>query len=227
MHNAVDNANLKCYNFNIHKGAQKYLRFWLMYLGLRGKMGFITLIFTSLGLSMDACAVSITNGMCYENIHKKQILSTALAFGLFQAFMPILGYIVGYSFIKTISFLDHWIALILLGFIGGKMIVEAIRELKYPEVCLTGSKNLTLKTTFLQALATSIDALAVGVGFAVIKVDIINASICIGIITFINSMIGSYLGKKFGQMFKQKAEILGGIILVSIGIKIFIEHILL
>ncbi|MBP7222682.1 MAG: manganese efflux pump [Sedimentibacter sp.] len=183
-----------------------------------------TLFFTSLGLSMDACAVSISNGMCYGNIHKKQILSTAAAFGFFQAFMPVLGFFIGSTFSDYISSLDHWIALILLGFIGGKMIIEAIKELKEPEACLTSSKDLSTKTLLVQAVATSIDALAVGVGLAVIKVDILSAALSIGIITFINSIIGSNLGKKFGQLFKQKAEILGGLILVGIGIKIFIEH---
>lgn len=187
-------------------------------------MGLFTLLFTSIGLSMDACAVSISNGMCFNNINKKQIISTALAFGVFQALMPLFGYIVGSTFSDTISFLDHWIALLLLGFIGGKMVVEALKELKYPEACLNVEKNLTLKTLVLQAIATSIDALAVGIGFAVIKVDIFSAALSIGIITFINSIIGSNLGKKFGEMFKQKAEILGGFILIAIGLKIFIEH---
>jgi len=187
-------------------------------------MGLITLLFTSIGLSMDACAVSISNGMCFGNIQKKQILTTALAFGFFQAFMPILGYIVGSAFSQTISFLDHWIALILLGFIGGKMIIDAINELRYPEACLTSCKYLTPKTLILQAIATSIDALAVGIGFAVMKVDIFSAAISIGVITFISSIIGSNLGKKFGELFKQKAEMLGGAILIIIGLKIFIEH---
>jgi putative Mn2+ efflux pump MntP len=187
-------------------------------------MGSITLLFTSLGLSMDACAVSISNGMCYGNIHKKQIFSTAAAFGFFQAFMPILGFFIGSTFSDYIASLDHWIALILLSFIGSKMVIEAIKELKYPEACITSSKNLTPKTLLLQAVATSIDALAVGVGFAVMKVDIYSAALSIGIITFINSIIGSHLGKKFGQLFKQRAEILGGLILIGIGIKIFIEH---
>ena len=187
-------------------------------------MGSIMLFFTSIGLSMDACAVSISNGMCYGNIERKQILSTAAAFGLFQALMPILGYLVGSTFSHTISFLDHWIALILLGYIGGKMIADAVKELKYPEACLNVEKNLTFKTLMLQAVATSIDALAVGIGFAVINVDIFDAALSIGIITFINSIIGSNLGKKFGEMFKQKAEILGGAILILIGVKIFIEH---
>lgn len=187
----------------------------------------MTLFLTAIGLSMDACAVSISNGMCYANITKKQILSTATAFGLFQALMPVIGYFIGLTFRDIISFLDHWIALILLGYIGGKMIFEAIKELKEPEACLTSEKTLTFKTLNLQAIATSIDALAVGIGFAVIKVDIISAAIYIGITTFICSFIGSYLGKRFGQMFKQKAEILGGAILIFIGVKIFLEHTIL
>lgn len=188
-------------------------------------MNSITLLFTSIGLSMDACAVSISNGMCFENINGKRIFLSSGAFGLFQALMPILGYIAGSSFSDSIGFLDHWIALILLGYIGGKMIVDAVKELKYPETCLTGEKNLTFRVLIMQAIATSIDALAVGIGFAVIKVNIIKASLSIGIITFINSIIGLKLGKNFGQMFKQKAEILGGAILIFIGVKIFIEHI--
>ncbi len=187
-------------------------------------MGALTLFFTSIGLSMDACAVSISNGMCYTNIRKKQILLTAIAFGFFQAFMPVIGYIVGQTFSDLISSLDHWIALILLGFIGGKMLIEAIKELKYPEACATSSKTLNFKTLIIQAIATSIDALAVGISFAVMKVDIISAAIYIGITTFATSIAGSNLGMKFGEKFKQKAEIFGGIILIFIGVKIFIEH---
>ncbi|WP_326908593.1 manganese efflux pump MntP [Sedimentibacter sp. MB31-C6] len=190
-------------------------------------MGLITLLFTSLGLSMDACAVSITNGMCYNNIQKKQVLVTAFIFGFFQALMPIIGYQIGSTFSDFITFLDHWIALILLGIIGGKMICEAIKELKYPEACLTSTKILTFKTLILQAIATSIDALAVGISFSIMKVDIIIAALSIGIITFFNSVIGSNLGKRFGEKFKQKAEILGGTILIIIGVKIFLEHTIL
>lgn len=187
-------------------------------------MGTITLILTALGLSMDACAVSISNGMCCYNYNKKQILWTAFAFGFFQAFMPVLGFTVGQTFSELISFLDHWIALVLLSLIGGKMIVEAFKELKYPEVCLVSEKNLTYKLLIAQAVATSIDALAVGIGFAVMKVNILSAALSIGIITFTCSVAGSLLGKKCGQLFKQKAEILGGSILVFIGLKIFLEH---
>ncbi|WP_313346450.1 manganese efflux pump MntP family protein [Sedimentibacter sp.] len=187
-------------------------------------MNAITLFLTSIGLSMDACAVSISNGMCYSKYNRKDILSTAFAFGFFQAIMPLLGFLAGSLFSEAILFLDHWIALILLSLIGGKMIAEAIKELKYPEACLTGDKSLTLKTLLLQAIATSIDALAIGIGFAVMKVNILSAVLSIGVITFINSLIGAHLGKRFGEMFKQKAEILGGVILIFIGVKIFIEH---
>ena len=187
-------------------------------------MGAITLFLTSFGLSMDACAVSISNGMCYGNIHKKQIILTAFSFGFFQALMPVLGFFAGSLFSDAIESIDHWIALLLLSIIGGKMISEAVKELRCPEACLISCKSLTAKTLIVQAFATSIDALAVGIGFAVIKVDIFSAALCIGIITFINSLIGSHLGKKFGELFKQKAEIFGGLILIGIGIKIFLEH---
>ncbi len=187
-------------------------------------MNLLTLFLTSIGLSMDACAVSISNGMCYSKYDKKDILLTAFAFGFFQAMMPLLGFLAGSIFSEAVLFLDHWIALILLSIIGGKMIYEAIKEFKCPEVCLTGNKGLTSKTLILQAIATSIDAFAVGIGFAVMKVNILSAVLFIGIITFITSFIGSHLGKKCGEMFKQKAEILGGAILIFIGIKIFLEH---
>ena len=187
-------------------------------------MNSITLFFTAIGLSMDASAVSISNGMCFENMKKKQILVTAFYFGFFQGLMPIIGYVVSSRFSNEIAFLDHWIALILLGFIGGKMIKDAINELKYPEACLTGTKLLTSKILIVQAIATSIDALAIGISFALMKVNIVSAALLIGIITFIGSVIGSNLGKRFGEMFKQKAEIFGGAILIIIGLKIFIEH---
>lgn len=190
-------------------------------------MGFFTLFLTSLGLSMDACAVSISNGMCYTNIKNKQILSTAFSFGFFQTFMPVLGYIVGLSFREYITFLDHWIALILLGAIGGKMMIDGIKDIKNPEACITSNKILKINILVMQSIATSIDAFAVGIGFAVMKVNIYSACTTIGIVTFLNSIIGSLLGKKFGGIFKQKAEILGGLILILIGLKIFIEHMIL
>lgn len=186
-------------------------------------MGMLELFLVALGLSMDACAVSISNGLCFKNSGRRQLAVTALAFGLAQAIMPLLGFFAGQVFSDAISFLDHWVALILLGIIGGKMIWEAIGEMRHPEVCDTG-RVLTGKLLFVQAVATSIDALAVGIGFAVMQVQILPAVGLIGLTTFGCSLLGGFVGKRFGMVLKNKAELLGGIILVAIGVKIFLEH---
>lgn len=188
-------------------------------------MDILTLFFLALGLSMDAFAVTISNGMCYRNVGKKEVVITAFAFGLFQMLMPIIGYFAGQTFSAFISSLDHWIALLLLGFIGGKMIRDAVKELRQPEICPM-ARTFTLQILLLQAIATSIDALAVGIGFAVMQVNIILASGFIGIITFTCCLFGAYLGNRFGLLLKQKAEIFGGGILVIIGLKIFLQHML-
>ncbi len=172
---------------------------------------------------MDAFAVSITNGLCIKDISKRQTLQVGLAFGLAQGIMPILGYLAGQTFSKAISSLDHWIALILLGAIGGKMILEAVKEMKEPESCPVGG-ILTTKMLILQAIATSIDALAVGVSFAVMNVNIWVASSFIACTTFLFGVAGVIIGKKSGFFLKSKAELAGGAILVLIGVKIFIEH---
>lgn len=189
-------------------------------------MGVITIILLSLGLAMDAFAVSITNGMCFRDFKHKDAFATALTFGLFQAIMPVLGYLVGNAFLETIAFLDHWIALFLLGAIGFNMIMEGIKSYKNPnEACKTTA--FTVKLLLVQGVATSIDALAVGISFAVTKTNIYLASSCIGIITFFCCLFGTFLGKKFDTLFKEKAEILGGCILIIIGLKIFFEHMFL
>ena len=182
-----------------------------------------TLFFLALGLAMDASAVSISNVLCYRNIRKKQIIITALTFGVFQGLMPVIGFYVGRVFSSVVSSLDHWIALILLGFIGGSMIVESIKEFKNMELCKT-KKDFTLRTLLLQGIATSIDALAVGVSFSFLKTNIAIASLFIGVITFICCLIGAAVGKKFGAYLKEWAKIFGGTILILIGIKIFLEH---
>ncbi len=186
-------------------------------------MDIITLLLLGVGLSMDAFAVSISNGMCYTNFDKKHALITSLSFGVFQALMPIIGFFAGNLFSTAIQAADHWIALILLSFIGGKMLVDAIGEIRHPEECVC-SRPIDFKTILLQAIATSIDALAVGVSLALIQVNIVSASSAIGLITFICCMIGTFIGKKFGSLLKEKAEIFGGLILIGIGIKIFVEH---
>lgn len=173
---------------------------------------------------MDAFAVSITNGLCMKNITRAKALQIGLAFGLAQGIMPIIGYLAGQTFSRAISSLDHWVALILLGAIGGKMVVEAVKGMREPESCPVNGL-LTTKMLILQAIATSIDALAVGVSLAVMSVNIWIASSFIACITFCFSIVGVYIGKKSGTFLKNKAELAGGVILVLIGIKIFAEHV--
>lgn len=186
-------------------------------------MGTLTIMLLSFGLAMDAFAVSITNGMCFKSFKRKDAFATALTFGLFQAIMPIIGYVVGNAFYDTISFLDHWIALILLGIIGVNMMLEGIKSYRNPnDFCKL--EAFSVKYLLLQGIATSIDALAVGISFAVTKTNIILAASSIGFITFVCCLFGTFLGKKFDLLLKEKAEIFGGCILVLIGVKIFIEH---
>lgn len=186
-------------------------------------MGYFTLFFIALGLAMDAFAVSVSNGICYKKAGFKEAFNTALTFGVFQALMPLIGYFAGKTVSDAVAFLDHWIALVLLCFIGGTMIVGAIKEMKNPEKenCKT---YCTVKDLLIQGVATSIDAFAVGISFAVIDTNIFAAVGFIGTVTFICCMLGVPVGKRFGFFMKDKAEILGGCILVIIGIKIFVEH---
>ena len=188
-------------------------------------MGLTTVLILAIGLAMDAFAVSISNALCYRNMNRKWAFLTAGAFGLFQGMMPVIGWIAGVAFAKYIESIDHYVALLLLGFIGIKMIVEAIRELRHPEACDT-TKQLNLKLLGVQAVATSIDALAVGISFAAIHGGLnifASAGIICGV-TFLCSLVGVMIGKKFGGLLGQKAEIFGGLILVLIGVKIFFEH---
>ncbi|MEM1483269.1 manganese efflux pump MntP family protein [Oscillospiraceae bacterium PP1C4] len=187
-------------------------------------MGPLTLFLIALGLSMDAFAVSISNGMCYRNFGRKQVAQTAFAFGLFQGLMPIIGYFAGRTFSNAIGTVDHWIALILLGVIGGKMVIDGIKELRHPEAC-DANRIFSYQTLLFQAIATSIDALAIGISFAVMQVHIVTAASFIAIITFVCCLFGSLLGHRFGLILGKKAEIFGGMLLVCIGLKIFISHV--
>lgn len=187
-------------------------------------MDIITLIFLALGLSMDATAVSVSNSMCYPDLSKKKTLLSCGLFGLFQGLMPVIGFYSGRLLGKTIMAIDHWIALILLCFIGGKMLFEGIRDMKKGLECDTSSPDFTFKSMLVQSIATSIDALAVGISLAALSVNIYGAALLIAVITFACSLTGSFLGKKFGALLGDWAEIAGGVILVGIGAKIFIEH---
>lgn len=186
-------------------------------------MEFFTLVFLALGLAMDAFAVSISNTMCYVGLTRRQALASSICFGAFQGAMPIIGFFAGRLFYKLISTIDHWIALVLLGIIGGKMLVEGIRALRKPESCPQGAKYNT-KTMLLQGVATSIDALAVGISFAALSVNIWAAAGLIAVITLVLCIVGSELGRGFGALLGDWAQIFGGLILLVIGLKIFVEH---
>ena len=185
---------------------------------------FFTLLLMGAGLSMDAFAVSICKGLSMRKVNKKQSLVIGLFFGGFQALMPFIGWLLGSRFEQYITSIDHWIAFILLGFIGGKMVVEAIREKDEAVEVRKMDPPLDLKEMFILAIATSIDALAVGITFAFLQVPIVEAVSIIGITTFVISVIGVYVGNFFGNRYKKKADLAGGIILILIGLKILLEH---
>ena len=193
-------------------------------------MNFIALIFTAFALSMDAFAVSITKGMTIKNLKKSTALKMALAFGVFQGAMPLLGWALGISFESYIKSIDHWIAFILLGFIGFNMIKgffddrkeENASELEF--IATTDVDDLSNKEIIMLAVATSIDALAVGISFAFLNVSIIPAASIICIITFLVCVVGVFVGNKVGDIFNGYAELVGGIILILIGFNIFNEH---
>ena len=181
-------------------------------------MGFIELLLISVGLSMDAFAVSVCKGLSVRELRPKHGLLAGLYFGGFQFLMPVLGWLLGSRFESLIRNVDHWIAFLLLAAIGGNMIKAAFG--KAEEL----SDDFGFKTMLLMAVATSIDALAVGISFAFLSVSIIPAASLIGVTTFCFSAAGIYIGRAFGLRYKSKAELAGGIILILIGLKILLEH---
>ncbi len=185
---------------------------------------FIELFLLGIGLAMDAFAVSVCKGLGMRWLNKKQALIIGLYFGGFQALMPLIGWLLGSQFQKYITSIDHWIAFILLGFIGGKMMIEAIREWNEEETVDVVDAPLDHKNMLVLAVATSIDALAVGITFAFLDTPIIEAITIIGITTMIISIIGVVVGNFFGSRYKSKAEFIGGLILVLLGLKILLEH---
>ncbi|WP_027398611.1 manganese efflux pump MntP [Anaerovorax odorimutans] len=181
-------------------------------------MNILEIILIGIGLSMDAVAVSMTNGMVYKNMTKGKELAMPIAFGLFQGGMPLLGYFAGSLFTVFISKYSGIITLIILGFIGGKMIKDSFND----DQNNNNNISLTYKVLLFQALATSIDAFAVGVSFCATGVDINFAAPIIAITTFICSFLAIIIGKRFGNILGSKAHMLGGIILIIIGIKAII-----
>lgn len=184
----------------------------------------ITAILLGIGLAMDAFAVSVTNGLCAPRVKPRHALADGFTFGLFQAVMPLIGFFLGLSFMKYIEPIDHWIAFILLGGIGVNMIIGVLKK-EEEEAC--AASPFGVKNLLIQGVATSIDALAVGIGFSTALANFGEAFLTVGIIgvsTFIISTAGVYIGKLFGGLMKEKAQIFGGLILIGIGAKILIEH---
>jgi putative Mn2+ efflux pump MntP len=181
------------------------------------------------GLAMDAFAVSLSEGMCLKKARVSQAAAIAGAFGFFQFLMPVIGFFCGTLFYQAIQAVDHWVVLILLGFLGAKMLIEGIRSMQ------TASRNkephvptktvLSVKGLLLQALATSIDALAVGVSLAVMNENIFFCAPVIGIITAFICFPAVFIGKRMGGVLGNKAEIFGGLILITIGIRVFVQHV--
>ena len=182
-------------------------------------MSFTDLMLISLGVAMDAFAVAIGKGLSMKKMQYKNVIIVGIYFGIFQALMPAIGYILGKNFESLITNIDHWIAFFLLSILGINMIRECIKNEEE-----NVSDKFDFKTMIPLAIATSIDALAVGVTFAFLRINIVTSTLLIGIITSITSMIGVIIGKKFGDKLEKKAQIAGGIILIVIGAKILLQH---
>ena len=179
------------------------------------------LFMIAVGLSMDAFAVSICKGLSVPQIKYRHCLIAGLYFGGFQGLMPLGGYLLGTGFSDIIERFDHWIAFLLLGYIGFNMLREAFSKEEGCEEC---NADLSVKTMFVMAVATSIDAMAAGISLAMDSADILLNVICIGITTFVLSAVGVKVGNVFGSRFEKKAQIAGGVILILLGIKILLEH---
>lgn len=181
-------------------------------------MDFLSITMISIGLAMDAFAANICKGLCQSYIDIKKTLKIGFCFGFFQMFMPIIGFFLASTFSNQIKAIDHWIAFFLLGLIGLQMIKES-----KDQYCDTNNK-LDSKTLIMLGIATSIDAMAVGISFAFLNVNILTSSITIGLVTLILSSFGFKIGNRLGLRSKQIAEFIGGCILILIGTKILIEH---
>ena len=196
-------------------------------------MSFLDVVLLGVALSMDAFAISVTNGMIYRKSTFDTAVKCGFCFGFFQFLMPVAGFFAGSLFYVHIKKIDHWLALILLGFLGIKMIIEAVKERKAGKIesDTASSENAGQKTgavpfvpLLIQGIATSIDALAVGISLSAFGGNIFSDSAIIGCTTFTLSFAAAFIGKKSGDLLKDKAQLLGGIILTGMGLKIFIEH---
>ncbi len=186
-------------------------------------MTIVELLLIGVGLSMDAFAVAICKGLGMSRLNLKQAAVIALFFGAFQALMPAIGWAAGSQFAEMITPVDHWIAFVLLAFVGGKMLWDAFHE-EDEEETEGAETKLDLKELTMLAVATSIDALAVGITFAFLQVDIVSSASIIGCTTFIISFAGVAVGHFFGARFERPSTIAGGVVLILIGVKILLEH---
>lgn len=203
-------------------------------------MGLLSIFIMAIGLAMDAVAVAVAKGITLKKDIPKNAIRIGLFFGVFQGAMPLIGWFGGRYFESYIKSFDHWIAFILLSIIGGKMIYESIKESREEklkkenlnvveeevsvDIATSENEELTNKSLIILAIATSIDALAVGVSFAFLNVSIIPAVLIIGITTFVLCILAVFIGKKLGSVLQKYAEIVGGVILILIGLNILIEH---
>jgi putative Mn2+ efflux pump MntP len=178
-----------------------------------------TLLILAVALAMDSVAVSIAIGSKYKDLYLSKAFFTAAVFGFFQGAMPIAGYLIGISFADYVQAFDHWIAFVLLVGLGGKMLYEAYKNEFDEEVT-----DLSAKTLIALGIATSIDAMAIGVTFAFLQTDIYSAAGVIALVTFVLCVAAVYVGKKLGSLLESKAEMLGGVILIGLGTKILLEH---
>lgn len=195
-------------------------------------MDLVVLLGIAVGLSADAFAVAVCKGLAMKRVNYQHAFIIALFFGVFQAGMPIIGWALGTQFQSLIIPIDHWIAFALLAFVGGKMLYEAFFGEEEVSTSQEGpaetysvvSEKLDLKELTMLAIATSIDALAVGIAFAFLQAEIISSAAVIGITTFVLSLVGVAVGNRFGAKFERPATIVGGVVLILIGLKILLEH---
>ncbi len=198
-------------------------------MGADGSVGpMLTWILVAMSLAADAFAVSVSNGMCIPKLKLRYALRAAFFFGFFQFGMPLVGWLLGGTFQSFISGFDHWVAFGLLAAIGGKMLRDSFR-ITDPSLCLDGEEAekktiLNLRTLFLLSIATSIDALAVGLSYRMAGEPILFPALIIGVITFVLSFVGTEFGKRIGSRLERWAELGGGLVLIGIGVKVLVEH---
>jgi putative Mn2+ efflux pump MntP len=183
-------------------------------------MDFITIVVIAVALAMDAFAVSVVSGAAYKQLQLKHTLRIAVFFGGFQAFMLLIGALAGLSLKEYIADYDHWVAFVILVVVGGKMIYESVK-IKEAQKNYNPSNILILLAL---SVATSIDALAIGITLSLVAASIVTAVVVIGLVTFLLSYFGVMLGRKFGHIFENKIEVAGGLVLIALGVKILLEH---